>query len=42
MSDQTKVKIIKKLLEDAFDAQGEGEMAWYILANTIFTIGTME
>lgn len=42
MNDKTKVKIIKKLLGDAFDAQWEGETAWYILANAILTIVTME
>ncbi len=42
MNDKTKVQIIKKLLVDAFEAQWEGETAWYILANTIFTIVTME
>ena len=42
MNDKTKVKLIKKLLDDAFEAQWEGEMAWYMLANIILTIVTTE
>jgi len=42
MNDKAKIRIIKKLLDDAFESQWEGETAWYILANTIFTIVTME
>lgn len=42
MSDKTKVKIIKKLLDDAFESQWEGETAWYIIANTIFLIVNMD
>ena len=42
MNDKTKVKIIKKLLDDAFEAQWEGETAWYIIANTILLIVNMD
>lgn len=42
MNDKAKLKIIKKLLDNAFEAQWEGETAWYILANAIYTIVQMD
>lgn len=42
MNDKAKIRIIKKLLDDAFEAQWEGETAWYIIANTIFLIVNMD
>ena len=42
MNDKAKIRIIKKLLDDAFESQWEGETAWYIIANTIFLIVNME
>lgn len=42
MNDKAMIRIIKKLLEDAFESQWEGETAWYIIANTIFLIVNMD
>ena len=42
MNDKAKIRIIKKLLNDAFESQWEGETAWYIIANTIFLIVNMD
>lgn len=42
MNDKAKIMIIKKLLDDAFESQWEGETAWYMIANTIFLIVNMD
>lgn len=42
MNDKAKIRIIKKLLDDAFESQWEGETAWYMIAKTIFLIVNMD
>ena len=42
MNDKEKIRIIKKLLDDASEAQWEGETAWYMIAIAIFLIVNMD
>lgn len=42
MNDELKIRVIKRILEDAFESQWEGEAVWNIIGSIIYDIVLMD